>query len=158
MKPRIITSIFKLARFQFVKSWTGKYPFWLKWTHFFVSLLIVFHLQAFGQCPKFNSGNISISVDKDAKTISLTTTSDINFSTTRVKLYDFSESAYYYDSWRREHIKTDSNIKVRIFSKEINVSDLPAGDFTIVVEVQGCKEQALGLDYSGFPYSAIKID
>ncbi len=124
---------------------------------FFSILSLFLYIPAFSQCPAITKNNTNISVEQGKNEITLTTGLQINFSTARILLYDFDKNAYCFDSRRMEKVSPDLNIKVRTNTNEINVRDLPSGDFAIVVEFPGCKRQALGLDYSGFPYSAIKV-
>ena len=73
-------------------------------------------------------------------------------------VYDYDEAKFYFDSWNREKIVDLRGVNVRIGSDRIEIQGLPAGDFGIVVENQGCPKQVIGSGYSGFPNSAIKID
>ena len=74
-------------------------------------------------------------------------------------VYNFDDARFYYDSWYRESaVNNVARIKIRISPQEINIRDLPPGDFSIVIDTQGCKRRIIGRGYSGFPDSAIRIE
>jgi hypothetical protein len=112
----------------------------------------------FSQCPGFSSKNTNISVEPDQGNFSIKLNSDINLNTLRVMLYNYDAPGYYYDSWNRERVNDVSGLRVMVNPENISVRGLPAGDFSIIIEKEGCKKQVIGLGYSGFPNSAIKIE
>ena len=123
-----------------------------------ILFILTMTIEVYGQCPNLDKGNTKISLNKSNKSISVSTTAEIDLSATRVMVYEFDEGVYYYDSRHLEKTKNIKEITVTVYSQEINVQGLPSGDFSIVVEKSGCKLQALGLGYSGFPNSAIRIE
>ena len=118
---------------------------------------IFFSHSAYSQCPQISVNSTNIATDNKKGNITISTTADVNFLSVRVMLYNFDEAVYYYDSWNRENIPNHLKFNIGINSNSINIKDLPQGDYAIVIEQQGCKKQVLGLGYSGFPNSAIKI-
>ena len=130
--------------------------------HIIPVLLILFTFflnnRLYAQCPEFSLKNTNIDVNEARGNISISTSVNINFSLVRVMLYDFNEAKFYFDSDHRENVTEIRGLNVRIYTNRIESRGLPAGDFGIVIEKQGCQKQVIGSGYSGFPNSAIKID
>ncbi len=121
-------------------------------------LLLFSPVIIYGQCPALSSKNTNIKVDASKGEISISTTVGVNFAASRILLYDYDQPAYYYDSWHRENITNSNKLDIRINPGEIEIKNLPAGDYAIIVDRQGCGRAVLGRGFSGFPDSGIKIE
>ena len=133
-------------------------PGLLKLIAFNVVLLIFTISAAFSQCPGFSSKNTNISVDQSSGTVSISTSSETDFRSVRILIWNFDDKTYYFDSGHIERTKENISVNVRINSKDLMIKRLPPGDYSVVVEKAGCKLNQIGLGYSGLPDSGIKIE
>ena len=110
------------------------------------------------QCPAFDNNNTIITIDNPGNGFKVTTNLEIDFSSMRILIYDYETANYFYDSWNREDVHFEDSLKLFSTSNSIHVTGLPPGDFSVITEISGCPVKQIGLGFSGFPNSAIKIE
>jgi hypothetical protein len=112
----------------------------------------------FAQCPQLNSENTKTSFDKNSRQVTILTTSETDFISQRVIIWEYDEAVYYYDSKNKVTVKNVPELIITISSKKIFISGLPSGDYSVIIDKEGCKQQVIGLGYSGFPNSGIRME
>lgn len=114
----------------------------------------------YAQCPEIQSDDYSIRVTSSGDTHSIRIrieASELNLSDYRIQLYNFDLAVYHLDESGKENVVNDTGIFYDMNARGMQINNLPAGDYGVILLRQGCDQQVIGYGHSGFPHSAIQV-
>ncbi len=128
----------------------------------FLNVMIFFQgvPSVLAQCPEIEKSDYEINIDRvgDLYSISVDILDPaINISEYQVQFYNFDRAAYHIDQTGREQVLNRTGINFNITARGLRLSNVPAGDYGIILIKQGCENKVIGYGYSGFPHSAIQV-